>query len=136
MEKKPGRFSQNLLSLKLQLDTLFEDLGGEQVTGLLDSLGALTQSERSVAINLMKNVCERLATSENRTFTRSEAKMKELEDHLVDEIVRELQENPSKLSLVHGGKDEENAKAKKKIATLEKPKKKESKILEFKPVLN
>ena len=104
MDKKQGSFSKNLLSLKLQLDTLFEDIGGADVVTLLDSLSSLSSSERSVAINLMTKVCERLSTAENRSFTRSEAKMKELEDHLVDEIVRELQTNPSKLSLVHGGK--------------------------------
>jgi predicted secreted protein len=82
----------------------------------------------------MTKVCARLAAIENRGFTRSEEKMKELEDHLVDEIVRELHANPSKLSLVHGGKEIETKKRQSKSST--KTEKVGKKILEFKPVLN
>jgi hypothetical protein len=134
MDKKPGHFSQNLLSLKLQLNTLFEDIGGSHVTDLLDALSSLSESERNVALKLMTKVCDRLSSNENRSFTRSEEKMKELEDHLVDEIVRELHANPSKLSLVHGGKEIIGKKRQSK-PTL-KIQKAEKKVLEFKPVLN
>jgi hypothetical protein len=134
MDKKIGRFSQNLISLKLQIDTLFDDVGGSQVTELLDALSTLAESERAVALRLMTKVCARLAATENRGFTRSEEKMKELEDYLVDEIVRELHAHPSKLSLVHGGKEIETKKRQTKASS--KTEKVEKKILEFKPVLN
>ncbi len=45
-KQKNGEFSTNLLSLSVQMDGLFQQVGGEQIVKLLDILGSLTRSER------------------------------------------------------------------------------------------
>jgi hypothetical protein len=135
MSKKINLFSKNLLSLKVQLETIFEDVGGDELITLLDNLSVLSDSERGVALKMMTAVCKRLAQNETRRFTKDEKKMQELEDLLVNDITEELTAKFSgKLSLVHGGKDPfvtaTKGEKKDKIAKVS------PKILEFKPVLN
>lgn len=112
-ENKTGRFSKNLLSLKVQLQSLLDEAGGEHVIALLDSLCSLNGTEQKVALKVLKRVVDRLSLREGRLFTRNEKQMKELEDFLFNDIVREIEDNnedsknqkTGKLSLVPGGKD-------------------------------
>ena len=135
-----GRFSKNLLSVKLQIQSLFEDVGGDNAIALLDSLCALTATEQKVALKVMKRVIDRLAQEEPRLLSPNEQRMQDLEDFIVSDIVRELSgetdstEKSSKLSLVPGGKLHGKAVGPKTSLKLSSnPLRKESHL---KPVLN
>jgi hypothetical protein len=130
MSKKISLFSKNLLSLKIQLETLFEDVGGAETIDLLDSLSNLGENERAIALRMMTAICQKLAATPS-SLTTAEKKMKELEDLLVNDISQEIASKfGNKLSLVHGGKKSELDKDNKKTQNIS------PKILEFKPVLN
>ena len=48
------RFSANFLSLQLQLKTLLEEAGGDDLIPFLDALTGLTRSEQKIALKLLR----------------------------------------------------------------------------------
>lgn len=111
-ENKTGRFSRNILSLKLQLQSLLDEAGGDQVIGLLDSLCCLNPAEQRIALRVIKRVIDRLCVRDGRLLSHDEKRMKELEDFLFSDIVKEMEadrnrevSSTKKFSLVPGGKD-------------------------------
>lgn len=128
-----GLFQKNLLSLKLLLETLFDEVGGADVLELLDTLSTLSAEEKTIALKMMNRVCQRLGATGTRLFSKNEQRMKDLEDLIVRDITEELSEKISgKLCLVQGGKvPSSNSKNKTEITVS-----RTNKILEFKPTLN
>lgn len=138
MSSEKGNFSKNLMSLQLQIQTLFEDAGGEGAVEFLDSLSKLSATEQKVALQFFGRIVERIAKGDMRYFTDSELALKELEDSLFLDILGAMQEasKPSKsrkLAVVDGGK---TARVSAPKATLDLAKAREAKRANVKPVLN
>lgn len=109
MSNDGGTFSQNLLSLHLQLRTLFDEAGGDSTVGFLDSLAHLSASEQKIALQAFRKVLERVAQGEIRFSTDSEKEAKKMEDSLYADIINAMQEaahptRSGKLEVVIGGK--------------------------------
>lgn len=136
-----GRFTSNLLSLQLQLKTLLEDAGGQNAVRMLDALCSLTPTEQEIALKVFKNVLERVATREDRIFSRRDKEMRELEDNLFEHIISDLklsEKSDRKLSLVCGGKTVTSSKREKKSEskTVSLAERRARKDEPFKPILN
>jgi hypothetical protein len=109
--KREGMVTRNLLSLELQLKTLFEDCGGQDSLQLLDALSKLSKREQEVALKMFAAVCEKVARSEQRVISKEEESLKNFEDDLFESIVAEIQALPIRmkksvtdLRVVDGGK--------------------------------
>lgn len=110
-----GRFSANLLSLQLQLKTLFDEAGGEGVMNLLDSLCKLTGLEQKIALDTFNKVIERIAHGDKRFISEEDQHLKDFEDGLYKDVINSMFEasttfKKQPLELVAGGKAKEQKK--------------------------
>lgn len=107
-----GDFTRNLVSLRLQLNTLLEDVGGDEAAGLMDALTKLTPSEKKVLIPSLTNVVNKLVENENRLASKNDVELKEFEESLYESVMDAVQTEANKadfaeskkLSVVDGGK--------------------------------
>jgi len=104
-----GLFSANLKSLNLQLKTLLEDCGGDDVQRLLDTLCRLNASEQEIVLKIFNNVLEKLASGKIRLETCADRDRKEFEEELFGDIAKSIQlaialPLKSKLEVIDGGK--------------------------------
>ena len=104
-----GLFSANLKSLNLQLKTLLEDCGGDNVQRLLDMLCRLNASEQEIVLKIFSNTLERLASGKIRLETCADRDRKEFEEELFGDIAKSIQlaialPLESKLEVIDGGK--------------------------------
>ncbi|MCB0311353.1 MAG: DotU family type IV/VI secretion system protein [Bdellovibrionales bacterium] len=108
--KNEGHFSGTLLSLQLQLKTLFEGAGGDQVVELLDALSELRLSEQAVLLEVFTAVANRVFRGEQRLETEGDLARQQFEDGLYAEILKAMREaahpesSNAKLTVVDGGK--------------------------------
>ena len=135
MELK-GRFSRNFFSLQLQLKTLMEEAGGDQVVGFLDTLCDLTASEQKVMLKIMTRVLERIAKGDQRLALDADRESAEFEENLVRDILaalRDAAKEPTrlgKLEVLPGGK------ARLPNTPLDFEKARRAKVAGLKPVVN
>ena len=59
-------FSANLMSLQLQLKTLLEEAGGDDVVSLLDALCRISGSEQKVALKAFVQIIDRINSGDLR----------------------------------------------------------------------
>jgi len=106
MDKLDGGFGNGFLSLQLQLNTLFEEVGGERAIGLLDALGRLSSAEQKLLIPLLTKVVIRIASGEIRFFSQEDKEHKVFEEKLFQEILDDLK----KAALKESGSLPDNTK--------------------------
>lgn len=103
-------FTNNLVSLQLQLKSLFDDAGGEGSVHFLDALSQLSPTEQSLALQMFRKVIDRIKNGELRVSSRQEDFMKELEDTLYSDIVHSMKEasgdapSTRRLEVLDGGR--------------------------------
>ena len=90
MSKHRGRFSANLFSLQLQLKTLLEEAGGDELSALLDSLCSLSPSEQKVVIKVFSRMINKIVSGEDRLVTEGDLAVKRFEDSLYEDLVGEM----------------------------------------------
>lgn len=89
---KSGLFTQSLLSLQLQVETILDGAGGEDAVALLDSLSELSRSERQIALRIFDRVVRRLleTNKEARVLSAKDIDEKEFEESLYEELLHSL----------------------------------------------
>lgn len=93
-----SRFSSNFLSLQLQLKTILEEAGGDDLMPFLDTLSSMNRSEQMVALRLFKRTLDRFVGGSMRLETLGDLALKEFEDSLFSGLlddVAALKENRS-----------------------------------------
>jgi hypothetical protein len=93
---KENRFGDTLVSLELQLKTLFEGFGGEESVSLLSAIGQLPKAEQKHVIATFRHVCLRLTEHDVRLNDRSEHELKQFEERLYDDLVSSIDEEIKK----------------------------------------
>lgn len=107
--KENNRFTSNLLSLKLQLKTLFEDAGGDDAIALLDLLATLSHGEQKVVHSMFRRVIAKLLELDLQLSSMEEDMLKEFEETLYQDIVSALHDESEsqtskRLEVLSGGK--------------------------------
>lgn len=102
-------FSKTVLSLTLQLRTLFEGFGGEEALRFLDRLGELSGAEQRAALEVFHKVLERLIASGVRFRDELDQQHREFEENLYGDLIANLKLLESKkgkkrLAVVSGGR--------------------------------
>ena len=98
---KGGKISSSLLSLQLQLKTILEEAGGEHALTFLDLLADLNRSEQALVLRSFSRTLRRVMLGEVRLSTMEDARRKEFEDGLYNQIV-EAFENENKTETTGG----------------------------------
>jgi hypothetical protein len=113
MESNGGnnRFSANFLSLQLQLKTLLEEAGGDELMPFLDALGTMNRSEQKIILKVLTRTIEKVATKTPRLATDGDLALKEFEDSLFADLAQALETGetksptrPRKIEVLSGGK--------------------------------
>lgn len=113
--KYDGEFSKDLLCIKLQLETLFENVGGENCINLLNLLSNLTSQERDVVIEKFCNIIQKLLSTTQRKKSLKDVSDEEFENDLygnLEEAFNNMTSHPvmfsqapSRFKVVNGGKN-------------------------------
>lgn len=106
-----GYFSKNLLSLKLQLETVLAEAGGEGATELLDGLSLLTDAERTMLLRGFNHVVQDVITGNRIIPVESGSNaLERFEEELYTELLDVMREaGGRKLAVVKGGKRSANS---------------------------
>lgn len=118
-------FSKELMCLKLQLETLFENVGGEDCIDFLNLISNLTISEREILLKQFCLVVKKLLTNTERKKSLQDIANDKFENELYDSIEEEfnnismnsfpnIQATSSRFKVVNGGKSRVN-KIKRKV---------------------
>lgn len=107
-----GDFTKSLVSIQLQLQTLLEDVGGENAAELMDAVAKLHGAERKTVLPILIRVIRRLAENNDRLCSKDDIKLKEFEDSLYESVVAEMSKaalntipaEEKRLSVVKGGR--------------------------------
>ena len=59
-------FSKELMCLRLQIETLFENVGGEDCINLLNKISKLSLSEREIILKQFNNIVQKLLANTKR----------------------------------------------------------------------
>ena len=111
-----GYFSPGLLSLQIQLKTLFEGVGGDKTIELLDSLSNLNKSEQNILLEMFKKATDKVLNGPHRLTSPNDDELKAFEDGLYNDLVNSFQEAANhaplakRLEVVDGGKEKRSAK--------------------------
>ena len=107
-------FSKELLCLKLQFETLFENVGGEDCINLLNKISKLSIKEREILLKQFNNIVQKLLTNTTRKKSLQDVANEKFENDLYDGIEEEFNnirvnslETPlaqSRFKVVNGGK--------------------------------
>lgn len=106
---KKGLFSANLLSLELQLKSLFDEVGGVSAISFLDTISTLSQEEQKIVLERFKVVIEKITAQDIRVNSCTKEQLTELENSLYEDLVARFEHakdplNGPKLELLKGGK--------------------------------
>lgn len=109
--KSDAAFSASLLSLQLQLRTLFEDAGGDHVMELLDSLCKLNRAEQVKVLQSFSSVIGKILAGTVRLSSLEDKHLKDFEDNLYKQLLDAFDHQPAplpeqpKLEVIPGGKN-------------------------------
>lgn len=107
-QRTEGNFSNNLLSLQLQLKTLLDGAGGEDTIAFLDLLSNLYRSEQKASLALFSKVLRRIINGDKRFLAPQDQSAKKFEEELYRDILEAIQDNrepeSKRLSVVKGGR--------------------------------
>lgn len=112
--KHDGVISASLLSLQLQLKSLLDEAGGDDVLAVLDQLSLLSAGERALALAAFSQAVDRVSKGSTRLHSAEDEALKELEEGLYQDIVSAIEEAERapvqaalgcrKLAVLDGGK--------------------------------
>lgn len=85
-----SRFSSNFLSLQLQLKTILEEAGGDDLMPFLDTLSSINKSEQRVALKLFKRTLDKFVGGSMRLETQGDLALKEFEDSLFSDLLEDI----------------------------------------------
>lgn len=85
-----SRFSANFLSLQLQLKTLLEESGGDELLPFLDALATLNRSEQKLLLKMLARTIEKVVATTPRFATDGDLALKNFEDSLYQDIAEAL----------------------------------------------
>lgn len=110
---KRGLFSANLLSLELQLKSLFDEVGGTSLISLLDVIAELSHDEQKIILDRFRNVTEKFAKEGIRITSCTNRQLAEMEESLYEDLVSRFEsaketQTKSKLSIVPARKNSIN----------------------------
>lgn len=110
MDNNDAAFSASLLSLQLQLRTLFEDAGGDHAMELLDSLCKLNRVEQVKVLQSFSAVIGKILSGSVRLASAEDQHLKEFEDNLYKQLLEAFEApsaptEPPKLEVIPGGKN-------------------------------
>ncbi|MDY6091139.1 MAG: hypothetical protein SPJ04_07805 [Bdellovibrionota bacterium] len=107
-------FSKELMCLRLQIETLFENVGGEDCINLLNKISKLSLSEREILLKQFNNIVQKLLANTKRKKSLQDVANEKFENELYDSIEQEfnnIQVNDlssmnaaSRFKIVNGGK--------------------------------
>ena len=106
-----SRFSANFLSLQLQLKTLLEESGGDELLPFLDALSSLNRSEQKLLLKMLARTIEKVVASTPRFATDGDLALKNFEDALYDDIAEALDcghikdVREKRIEVLEGGKE-------------------------------
>lgn len=83
-------FERNLLSLELQLKTIFEEVGGESALKFLGKLSKLNRSEQELILETLSNLIDRIERGDTRLNTDEDQLAQDFEDGLFNDIVASM----------------------------------------------
>ena len=110
-----NRFSSNFLSLQLQLKTLLEEAGGDELIPFLDSLGTLHRSEQKIVLKMLARTIKKLIETSPRFPTDGDLALKQFEDTLYQDLVDAINcgdaavASRKQIEVLPGGKCAENS---------------------------
>ena len=136
MDKKfEGTFSLGYFSLKMQLQNLFEDAGGESAVALMDAISNVAPAKRDALLKTFTEVAKKVA-AESSSNQQAENSDSNLEEALYSSIMGNLAQNGAgrHLEVVSGGKDKQLAQKNRTLISLEEARK--SRKGSVKPFLN
>ncbi len=107
-----GHFASNFFSLQLQLKTLLEDAGGEEVVRFLDSLCKLQKSEQKIVLNMFSRTIDRFIGNDDvRLSSNDDRMLKNFEETLYRDILDSMRsaagiedKTEKKFSVLDGGR--------------------------------
>ena len=93
MEKDfEGNFTASLMSLELQMNTLLEEVGGDEAKALLDSVSNLSRCEQKQILGLFRRVVNQVVAGEKRVYSDEDKRLAEFEEQLFQDVLRSLDE--------------------------------------------
>jgi len=103
-----GRFTRNFFSLQLQLKTLLEESGGDDLIAFLDDLSDLGKTEQKIVLKIFSRAVSKLKNEERRAvISKNEKALKDFEEVLYSELLGSIEkaadQTPLKLSILNGG---------------------------------
>jgi len=103
-----GRFTKNFFSLQLQLKTLLEESGGENLISFLDDLSDLEKAEQKIVLKIFSRAVQKLKKEDRKVIlSNNEKALKEFEEVLYHELLGSIEKaadnTPMKLSVLNGG---------------------------------
>lgn len=107
-----SRFSANFLSLQLQLKTLLEESGGDELIPFLDALSSLNRSEQKLLLKMLARTIEKVVATTPRFATSGDLALKNFEDSLYKDIADELDfghikdVRAKRIEVLDGGKEQ------------------------------
>ena len=110
-----NRFSSNFLSLQLQLKTLLEEAGGDELIPFLDALGSLHRSEQKIVLKMLARTIKKLIETTPRFPTDGDLALKQFEDTLYQDLVEAINcgdaaaASRKRIEVLPGGKHAENS---------------------------
>ena len=107
MDKKfSGTFSLGLSSLQLQLQELFQDVGGSKTIQLLDALSQLPAEKHPLILEIFCAVLNRLQAEEQQACNTDEKAVNDFADSIYGEIMKSMHEAAvaPKFAVLDGGK--------------------------------
>ncbi len=83
-------FTKDLLCLKLQFETLFENAGGEECINLLNLISKLSGAEREIILKQFSNITKNLLKNRDRKKSLKDIEDEKFENELYDSIEDEF----------------------------------------------
>ena len=83
-------FSKELMCLRLQIETLFENVGGEDCINLLNKISKLSLSEREIILKQFNNIVQKLLANTKRKKSLQDVANEKFENELYDSIEQEF----------------------------------------------
>ena len=107
-------FSKELLCLRLQFETLFENVGGEDCIDLLNKISKLSIKEKEILLKQFNNIVQKLLSNTKRKKSFEDVANEQFENELYNSIEEEFNNirvnsfdaprTQSRFKVVNGGK--------------------------------
>lgn len=105
-----GQFQKNYFSLQLQLQTLLEEAGGENLLPVLDQLCEMSGAEQKITLRIFQRALQKFSRQSIRLTSSRDRALKDFEEGLYQDILGAMKEastipSGKPLEIISGGKD-------------------------------